>query len=241
MKPTTDQPKPKKITVSLFLNKHVQPTGTKTYGNGNDRDAYPLYIAVIYNSRNTQFKSNYAMPYSDLNEVEPGLIEFEKRLITKILRFEISKQNGNLEYDLKGLKKKYDMYSHSLFTSLEKYLRPKLRLEILKTKDDLYKELHLKEGSVKGLYKAAGKLFDNFYENMDKGVRGEIELFEKLLPLLRVGNYEFPTIIDWMDGSFSDELKTSLSKGNEQSGELIDRSIKLITDAVGRTKKELEQ
>lgn len=233
MKPQTEQPKQGRITVKPFLNIHLKPTGTVTFGNGIEKPAYPLYVAVTYKSRNMQFKSHYSKCYSDMNEVEKGLVEFEKRIVTKIIRFEVFIVSGKEEYDLKGLKERYEMYAQSLSTCLEKYLRPKLAVAIRGTNNEMYKILHLKDGAVLLLYKAAGMLFENFHKKMDKALREEIESYQKFAHLLQSFNeYVFPTIIDWLEGSYKENFRTLLSKGKNVDKEFIDKSSELIDASI---------
>ncbi len=98
-------PKEKKITVKFFLNQALEPaTGER------GRKLYPLYLQITYNRKNMQFKSRYGLFYKNLKEVSAELMTFEVKLLTKIIRYEAT-GNG---YELKGLKRKYDLYSNSV-------------------------------------------------------------------------------------------------------------------------------
>lgn len=243
MKPLSEQHKQKKITVSFYLNRKLNPTGVTTNEKGKNVNMYPLYLTVTYNRKSTQLKSNYGLSYANEKDVEDGLTDFEERVIAKIIRNDASLQSEGEEYDMKGLKEKYETFAISLYTYLEIYLKPRLRLEILKTNDELLKALDLSKGvgknSVLLLFRAAEKLFDNFLEKMDSGLMEDIKTYERMMPLLRCDNYEFPTLIDWIDGSIREEFGTLFPNGDSKSAESIDRSMKLVGDAVMKMIKNM--
>jgi len=109
--------KGKKITVKFFLNRLLEAAT-----NDKGQESYPLYIQVTYNRKNMQLKSKYSEYYYDLSEVKPGLMEFEEKVLRKIVTHEAGETKG--EYDLKGLKRKYEVYSMSVHQAVEEYLKP---------------------------------------------------------------------------------------------------------------------
>ncbi len=248
MKALKNTIKPKKITVRFFLQKQVQPEAT-IQANGKETPAYPLYLYITYNRKNMQFRSNYGEFYTDLKDVEEndrGLMAFEEKLIAKVIRYEISLLSNEDEYDMKGLKDKYEIYATSIHTTLEKYLKPKLRLAILKTKNKLRHALNLNKNdsfnTVLRLYKVAGMVFDNFFQILDTNLRQEIETYQKFNEELLGGNtYNFPTVIDWLDGSYKKELNLFLTKVFKRKPELINSIHKLIDKAVDEKIKEIEK
>lgn len=230
----------KKITVNFFLNKNVQPDAIVDV-KGKTRDAYPLYISVTYNRKNMQFKSNYGMFYCDLKDVEKGLMECEVRIINKIIRYEHS--DGDEDYGMKGLSKRYSIYAHSLYMTAEKYLKPKLRLAIMATNNEMFHTLNLNVDYSRNrallLYKAAQTLFDNFMSKASASLKAEMELYGDLAPLLQSkGNYDFPTNIDWIDGSYKSELRAELEKLGKDK-EVIRETERLIDLATHSSLKEL--
>ncbi len=233
----------KKITVNFFLNKNVQPDSIVDGKTGKEKDAYPLYISVTYNRKNMQFKSNYGLFYSDLKSVEAGLLELEENLINKIIRFEHS--SGDDDYEMKGLSKRYSIYANSLITILEAYLKPKIRLAILSANNELFHALDLNLQSGKNkvmlLHKAALLLFEDYERKMSAGLKTEIETYQIIYPLLQSkGNYDFPTMIDWMDGKYKQVLREQLEKlGRER--ECTRDAEKLIDLAVVPFMKQLLQ
>ena len=228
--------KQKKITVKFFLNEAVEPVkgeGWKRY--------YPLYVQVTYNRKNMQFKAKYSEYYKDLEEVKQSLLDFEERAIKSIVSHEAAKTKG--EYDLKGLKKKYDVYSTSILEALEHYLKPKLRLAILKTGNELSKVLNFNDANVTVdlLHKAANLLFKDFDFSLPDKLKEELKAYGHYQkPYTPVLSYDFPTLIDWLDGCHKDELEKKLSTTLKGKPEMI-KSIKALIDhAVKEKLKELE-
>lgn len=228
--------KEKKITVKFFLNQAVEPVK----GEGRKR-YYPLYVQVTYNRKNMQFKAKYSEYYEDLQEVKQSLLDFEERVIKRIVANEASKTKG--EYDLKGLKKKYDVYSTSILEALEYYLKPKLRLAVLKTGNELSKVLNFNDANatVDLLHKAANLLFKDFDSGLSDKLKEELKAYRHYEKLYRpVLSYDFPTLIDWLDGSHKEELEKKLGTTLKGKPEII-KSIKALIDHSVREKlKELE-
>ena len=248
MKQIKSTSKPKKITVRFFLQKKVHPEATQHDGK-KESPAYPLYLYVTYNRKNMQFKSNYGMFYTDMTDVEvmdKGLMGFEEKLIEKIIRYETSQLSDQDEYDMKGLKDKYEIYSTSIHMTLEQYLKLKLRMSILKTNNELQHALNLDtkyyHNTVLRLYKVAGVVFDNFFKVLDKTLHEEIEAYKKFDQVLpRVSKYDFPTVIDWLDGSYKKELSLFLNKVFKNKPELISSIANLIEKAVDKKITEIKK
>lgn len=241
--------KPRKITVRFFLQKKVQPQEASVNENGKETPAYPLYLYITYNRRNMQFKSNYGMFYTDMADVEDadrGLMAFEEKLITKVIRYEISLLQNEDKYDMKGLKDKYEIYATSIHSALETYLKPKLRSAILKTNNELQHALNLNtnyyHNTVLRLYKVAAVVFDNFFKAMDKNLHEEIETYQKFSKTLpSASRYDFPTVIDWLEGSYKKELNLFLTKVFKRKPELNAGIAKLIDRAVDAKIKAIEK
>jgi len=226
----------KKITVKFFLNEAVEPVtgeGKKKY--------YPLYVQVTYDRKNMQFKSKYGEHYSSLEEVKPALMQFEERVIKNIISYEANKEKG--EYNLKGLKRKYEVYSISILEVLEGYLKPKLRLAILKTGNELTNVLNFNDHSATTwlLYEAARLLFKNLEESLSEKLTLELQAYHQYQMLQRpMLNYNFPTIIEWTNGSYKGELEKKLMIKFKTKPQVI-RDIKaLIDQSVKEKTKELE-
>ncbi len=214
----------KKITVKFFLNEAVEPV----IGEGKKKH-YPLYVQVTYNRKNMQFKSKYSEYYGSLDEVKPSLLRFEEKVIKSIVSYEVVNITG--EYDLKGLKKKYEVYSTSILEVLEHYLKPKLRLAVLKTGSELSMVLNFTDVNVTVnlLYKAAQLLFKDFDSYLSDKVKEELNAYNHYQKIYRpVLTYNFPTLIDWVDGSYRRELEKKLDE-TFKNKELI-KSIKSLID-----------
>jgi hypothetical protein len=238
----------KKVTVRFFLHRGVQ-AGSITKEDGKETPVYPLYLYVTYNRKNMQFKSNYGMVYADLDDVEKtnrGLMAFEEKLITKIIRYETSLLPNEDIYDMKGLKDKYEVYATSVKKALEVYLTPKLRLSVLKTNNELQHVLNFNtdyyHNTVLRLYKAAGMLFDNFYQVLDEKLHEELEAYQQYSNILpKEENYNFPAIIDWLDGSYKSELNAFLEKLFKRKQALISSIENLINSAIEKKIREIKK
>lgn len=126
--------KPKKVTIKFFVNQAVQPMV-----EGKTK-RYPLYALLTYDRKNTMMRCFYGKYYKDLEEIEkvhyPGLLAMEERIIRKTISYEMAERPG--DFDLKGIYRKYELYSVGVHVLLENYLKGQLgnillRLEPLNT------------------------------------------------------------------------------------------------------------
>jgi hypothetical protein len=230
--------KEKKITIKFFLNQLIEPvTGEK------GQPYYPLYIQVTHNRKNMQLKSKYGLYYRDLTEVEPGLLKFEERILRDIIAYETGQKSAEDDYDLKGLKRKYDVYSTSVWLALENYLKPKLRSAILKTNHELIAVLQFEQpqATVARLYKAAHLLFKDFDSYLPAKLKEELAAYNHYMPLdpQPVFTYTFPTVMDWVDGSYKMELEKKIKAAYKNKPEVIKKIILLVEQAVTEKLKQL--
>ena len=228
--------KEKKITIKFFLNKLLEPaTGDK------GEKYYPLYIQVTYNRKNMQFKSKYGMYYEDLKEIKQGLMQFEERILRKAISYESNLSSS--DYDLKGLKYKYEIYSTSILETLEKYLKPKLRLAILKTNDELTDVLDFSQShaTVARLYKASKLLFNNIDSYLNTKLKTELNAYLNYTGLYKmpIFTFTFPTIMDWIDGSYKSELQSILKATYKNKPGVIKDVNTLINNSVEEYLKKL--
>lgn len=228
--------KEKKITVKFFLNKLLDAaTGDK------GQKYYPLYIQVTYNRKNMQLKSKYGEYYEKIDDVKKGLMEFEEKMLCKVIRYESSHITD--DYDLKGLKRKYEVYSGSVPEALENYLKPKLRLTVLKTKDWLVPTLNFNEprATVYRLYMASRKLFGDLDRFMNVKLHEELQAYayyQRLYPDIFL-DYSFPAVIEWVEGSYKKELEAKLKTTYKNKPEIVKMVITLIEQAVSENLKQL--
>lgn len=230
--------KQKKVTVKFFLNKAVEPVS----GEKGEKN-YPLYVQVTYNRKNMQAKSHYGAYYKSLDEVKPALLKFEEKLIRKIIGYEASLWEG--DYDLKGLKRKYAVYSISILSAIEAYIKPKLRLAVFKTKNQLSQVLNFNEQlvTVGMLYKAASLLFPDLDKYTGASLQDELNAYDHYVTLQKgpILTYNFPTIIEWMDGSYKTALTTKLNGGFENNVEISTGIVALINEAVDHQLKAFDR
>lgn len=227
--------KEKKITVKFFLNHLVEPvTGEKR------QKYYPLYIQITYNRKNMQFRSKYGLYYRNLKEVKPELMSFEEKVLAKIIRQETK---GKDDYDLKGLKRKYELYSTSLSQSLEEYLKPRLRTAILKTGSELSSVINFEQPQVKTalIYEAACLLFPNFTNLLTQKLKDDLEAYAYYHQLNKepVLSFNFPTLIDWIEGSYKADFTQLLNKKYKEHPEIIKKVTAVIDQAVKESLHDL--
>jgi len=178
------------------------------------RKGYPLYLYITYNRKNMQFKSSHSMWYADMEDVErqsPGLMDREIKLINQIIRYEETLLKVDAEYVMKGFKERYDDYSVSIRDVLEKYLKVKLQFEIKRTDSPLLHVLDFRPdkglADFEALYEAAQKLYGNLFETMDNNIRKQLDWYcAHVATFKSKGKHDFPSLIDWHDGSFRSEI-----------------------------------
>jgi hypothetical protein len=228
--------KEKKITIKFFLNRLLEPVTGEKGG-----EYFPLYIQVTYNRKNMQFKSKYGLYYQQLEEVAPALLSFEEQTLRKIIQYEAA-QTVN-DYELKGLKHKYEIYSTSITEALENYLKPRLRIAILKTNDELINVLNFNQpqATVARLYKAAQLLFTGWEKFLTVKLKEELPAYEQYSKRFvePYPSYNFPTLIDWVNGSYAKELETALKAHYKNKPEIIKSVKALIEAAVNEKLKQL--
>jgi hypothetical protein len=228
--------KPKKITVKFFLNRLLEPVVQE-----QKQAYYPLYIQITYNRKNMQFKSMYGEYYKDESELPQRLMDFEERVIHQIINYETAQTEN--DYELKGLKRKFEVYSTSIGHVLERYLKPKLRAAIMKTNDELTTVLAFDtvHATVARLFKAAHLLFKDFDSYLTVKLSDELNAlwnYQKLYPTPKF-DYSFPTVIDWVDDGYRIELDKKLKAVYKNKPEVIKKVIALVEQAVADHLKQL--
>jgi hypothetical protein len=230
--------KAKKITIKFFLNQVLEPAT-----NQKGKESYPLYIQVTYNRKNMQLRSRYADYYYSLDEVKPAMMEFEEKILCKIITHEAGMTER--EYDLKGLRRKYDVYSFSIHQAVEEYLKAKLRLAILKTNDELTTVLNFSapQATVARLHEAARRLFKDFDHHLGTKLASELTSYEQFRGLDKPPflAYTFPTIIDWVDGSYQKELARKLNTIYNNQPDTSKQVLSLVEHAIAEKLKEMEK
>lgn len=226
--------KPKKITIKFFLNQLLGPA--EIVEGEKNKKYYPLYIQVTYNRKNMQLKSMYGEYYANLKEVKPGLMEFEESIIRTLITYESSHVANPDSYELKGLKKKFEIYSTSLWQALELYLKPLLRSEILKTKDELIPILDMTSAhaTVGKLFKGVQLLFKGFHDKLPIKLKGQLSAYEQFQSCITqpVFDFTFPTIIDWVAGNYKKELEKAVKIKFKNKPEAMKNILLLIDAAV---------
>ncbi len=226
--------KKKKITIKPFLNIYLDPVGSETDDKGT-RDIYALYYKVTYDRKNTQLKSYYTTAgYSSLEDsIAQQIIPFELKILTKIVDYETS-LNPDRDYQLSGLKLKYETYVEPVDSTFDKFLRQKLwkaatrtnHLYVMAIKFDNY----LGMMNVFTLLEICDKLFPDFDKYIDKTFREELECFKLYHKIFgdKQFEYNFATLIDWMDGTHQQAFEDGLKKLVKSDSKLIVRNKEIV-------------
>lgn len=226
--------KPKKITVKFFLNTHLNEILI------DGRKNYPLYIQITYDRKNTQIKSVYGGFYYNIEQVkekEANLLSFEERILKKAVRFELLKYGE--DFRLKGIGRKYESYCLSTHQLFNTYLKFRFKNLIHKAEPKKFLEiLQIEKGKtdIVTIFEASQRLFDNFNDVIDAEFLKELEIYRLYLrdyfSLLQAGEYRFPVMIDWLEGShridWEEKLKNNFGSEQEKISECIDLLQKII-------------
>ncbi|GAB4398817.1 MAG: hypothetical protein OHK0053_18090 [Microscillaceae bacterium] len=222
--------KPKKITVKFFLNrnlKHLDIDGL---------EHFPLYAQITYDRKNTQIKCQYGWFYKDLHQVQeqsPHLLPLEEGIFRRVVEYEL-KQQGE-EFKLKGLGRKYEYYSLSIHQLINSYLKLRLKNFIHRAQPQKFLEvLNLEKPNLDffTIYEASEKLFDNLTGILDKPFLEEMEIYRVYTKFyekeLAPNAFNFPVVIDWLDGSHRHHLEQKLNKHFAQQPGETEKCLKFI-------------
>jgi len=227
------QKKSPKITIKFFLNKNVAPVQ-----DDKERDYYPLYVMLIYNRKNTQIRSHFEdYVYTSLEAVEkesPGLMAFEEKMLRKLVEY-IIKYQGEEEFSLNGISKKYEYLSISIFDAMDAYLTDKLKSFVFSTPNELSPVLNFDGEGVTALhlFKVAKLLFKGFTSYLMPTLFDEMKAYEKYLVLFPEPQpkYNFPIVLDWLVGNHQKELDDAYLKVFKKKGNDLKYIHSLIDEA----------
>lgn len=217
--------KPKKVTVKFFINQAVQPAI-----DGKTK-RYPLYMLITYDRKNTMMRCHYGQWYKDLSEIDklhyPGLLDMEERIIRKTIAYEMA-QRGN-DFDLKGLYKKYDLYATGIHILLENHLKTQLWSVLSRLEPYEYaKALNFTSHDVAfgTLLKIAKKIYQDLSGKLPSSFEQEIEIFNGYMKLYQgsLFQYNFPTIIEWIDGSAVADYRNKLAAIYHNDSSMVRKS-----------------
>lgn len=219
----------------------MQPQKLSKEGSRKSVLTYPLYIQVIYNRANTQFKSFYGDYYSDLTKVDeenmsgPGVLKFEEQIVQKIIEYEAEKLGE--KFDLKTITKKYESYCQSIEGLLNSYLKGKLQRILFKTKPYEYAQIfNYSDPKVESLliYKAAKSLYDGFEKSIPKDFIEEMKVYEDFTKAYfhTKFSYKFPVVIDWLDGSLRNNLEDKLKTLYKNDKKKVTKRLEILENII---------
>lgn len=226
MKPAPS--KPKKVTLKFFVNQAVQPMV-----EGKTK-RYPLYVLITYDRKNTMMRCHYGKYYKDLDEIDtvhyPGLLEMEERIIRKTINYEMAERQD--DFDLKGIYKKYELYSVGIHILLESYLKDQLWNILLRLEPFEYaKALNFNDPEVgfDTLYKICKKVYKDFSALLPKNFEREVEVYQLFSKLYQgmFFQYTFPTVVEWLDHSAVEDYTKRLKSHHSTQSE-VNKSIEFI-------------
>jgi hypothetical protein len=233
--------KPKKITVKFFLNKNLHGIEDE-----NKQERKPLYTQITYDRKNTQIKCNYGGYYLNIEQISeesPYLLDFEETILHRTVSYELNRLG--IEFRLKGLGKKYEVYCLSIHQLFNSYLKVRLKSVLQRAEPQKFLEiLHIEQTQVDFfiLYEASLRLFDNlrlvtnqeFLEEMDI-YRVYYQLYENAL---QDNKYQFPVVIDWLEGVHIKQLHEKLKNVSIDNPQMTEKILQLI-DKIVNTKIEM--
>ncbi|TAF67956.1 MAG: hypothetical protein EAZ55_01040 [Cytophagales bacterium] len=236
--------KPKKITVKFFLHTILKPLDeTKP----EEEREYALYTRITYNRKNTDIKVHYGGYFRTLEEVrtlQPHLLPFEEQTFRKVVLHEVSKQGEDI--DMKGLGDKYARYCLSIHALFSNHLKARLRSESAHARPKEFGEvIDFKKESLefKLIFRAAKKLFENLEEVLSEEFWEEMRIYEAYYELYKKEVtqktlYQFPIVVDWLNGTHLMELEPRLLAYFEAEPFMVSRAINTINRIVwARTEK----
>ncbi len=236
--------KPKKITVKFFLNTFLHEIALP-----NGKMGKPLYVQITYERRNTQIKCSYAGYYESYEVVKKDhsdILAFEDRLLRKSVQYELD-QKGE-EFQLHGLGKKYDTYSQGIHRIFDNYMKMRLREVYQKQAQParFFDVLHIDRPTVDFflLYEAGKRLFDNLEKIINPVLTEEIAIYKTYYDFyaheLKNHVFDFPTVIDWLDGSHVKVAGEKFYKFYQADKEKTEKALNLLKKIID-TKMAMEQ
>lgn len=218
-----------KVTVKPFLNKslsHREDVSTVKYS---------LYYQVTFKRKNTQIKSLFEIYLSDLKDLskkEAQIIDFEIQNITHTVQYQYAISDPN-EFTLSGIKQKYQLYTQDLYSVFENYLKKRL-LKIIKFTNTEFLPILKFDGfdaSFLLLLKAVKILNENFNKNIPVDFKDEIEAFQKFSKIVHQreeDDFNYYSLLDWIDGSAKIELKNKMIVQFEEPVQKIEKTISIL-------------
>lgn len=200
---------------------------------------YPLYVLITYDRKNTMMRCHYGKYYKDIGEIDkvhyPGLLAMEDRIIRKTINYEMAERPD--DFDLRGIYKRYELYSVGIHLLLENYLKSQLGIILLRLEPFEYtKALNFNDPDVgfSTLYTICKKIYKQFSTVVPESFEKEIEIYQAFMKLYQGSffQYTFPTVIDWLDHSAVDDFKKALK--DQYPDQPINKSIEFIERIVRR-------
>lgn len=228
--------KERKITIKPFLNTQLGPSGSITDDNGTV-NLYPLYYKVTYNRKNTQLKSLYALQgFQTLEQINKNITDFEIRILEKIVAYQV--RENQEQYELTGLKRKFEACSLAIDNVVDTNLRRKLESVVMSLPSP-YKlavafDNYSIENNILNIHTVCERLFPDLKTHLTEKYLLGLKSYREISKTAGhpTFHYHFPTLIDWINEVFRKEFKADLLKvyKEEQTEQLLSAIDEIITD-----------
>ncbi len=225
IKTINEMKKGKKITIKPFLNKNYPWKTIKELSDGNSEEInlYPVYVQITFNRRNTQVKSLIDEYFSDLDEITGNsktILEAELKTYQKIVELESEKMKD--KFTLKGINNRLTEYIKPVYKPLGENVKADYYRIILKARSEfsiVLANVYDFKIPFKRLLKATRILIPNFDTLCDDLLLQKFNsfcVFDELFPERQIEAKiaYYPTVIDFLDGSFLNLFKQKLIAKN---------------------------
>jgi len=209
--------KKKKITVKPYLHKRLAPVIGTSLTDGKKREHYPLYYIITYDRCNQNLRSKYGEYYheGELKEPKPdSIIQFETRIFEQIIRHEADPVTA--KYEMKGLQKRYEVYSLSVREVIDMQLKQNLQLALRRTNSPLVETMDFSKANVAAQHylEVAQRVFKNFKQLIDQQLKDDIEAYTAYSDVYPepVLTFDFGTVIEWVNEKHKDEFKAAIAE-----------------------------
>jgi hypothetical protein len=224
--------KEKVITIKPFLN--IQLAGIR---NSDGTTSSPLYYQITYQRKNTQLKSIYNLYLSKLSllpKEDEIKLRFEMDTLKKLVRHESAK--SGIDFNLTGLKNKYEIYVRPVDFILQEHLKKKLLRTITFTGSEYQSVLKFDgfDANFLLLLKASKQLIDNMGKHINSDFKEEIDAYKAFVKSSQSKSQrsEFLCLMDWIDGSFKMDLNRSLIEYFEENKNEAAKTVAILNGII---------
>lgn len=221
----------KQITIKPFLN-----TKLAAISSNLGQKLFPLYYQITFNRKNTQLKSSfdiYLKSLEDTNSSQKNLIEKEIKNLEKIIQL----SNNQTGISLLGIKTKHDFYLKSVDDLLQEVLILKIQRAVSQSNSEFQNVLKFDGVGVNALlvYKATKLLIENINKHLPDDFKMLLDGYKAFVK----SHQHAASLMEWLDGSFKNELKREFLAYFEGNQKEADKSFLFIDSIIAERLKYL--